>query len=81
MIKTLQRRFAVAQSPIMEFVRSARSFFPKKDNGILRSCSLGTALFVVSSTLILKFGIATVVLVGSVLLIHALSSIYPCRQL
>ena len=31
---------------------------------------LGTALFVVSSTLILKFGIATVVLVGSVLLIH-----------
>ncbi len=30
---------------------------------------LGTALFVVSSTLILKFGIATVVLVGSALLI------------
>ena len=31
---------------------------------------LGTALFVVSSTLILKFGIATVALVGSVLLIR-----------
>ncbi len=31
---------------------------------------LGTALFVVSSTLILKFGIATVALVGSVLLIQ-----------
>ena len=31
---------------------------------------LGTALFVVSSTLILKFGIATVALVGSTLLIH-----------
>ncbi len=31
---------------------------------------LGTALFVVSSTLILKFGIATVVLVGSALLIR-----------
>lgn len=31
---------------------------------------LGTALFVVSSTLILKFGIATVALTGSVLLIR-----------
>ncbi len=31
---------------------------------------LGTALFVVSSTLILKFGIATVALVGSVLLVQ-----------
>lgn len=31
---------------------------------------LGTALFVVSSTLILKFGIATIALVGSVLLIR-----------
>ena len=31
---------------------------------------LGTALFVVSSTLILKFGIATVALVGSVLLVR-----------
>ena len=31
---------------------------------------LGTALFVVSSTLILKFGIATVALTGSVLLIQ-----------
>ena len=31
---------------------------------------LGTALFVVSSTLVLKFGIATVALVGSVLLIN-----------
>ena len=31
---------------------------------------LGTALFVVSSTLILKFGIATVALVGSTLLIR-----------
>ncbi len=31
---------------------------------------LGTALFVVSSTLILKFGIATVALVGSILLIR-----------
>ena len=31
---------------------------------------LGTALFVVSSTLILKFGIATVALVGSALLIR-----------
>lgn len=31
---------------------------------------LGTALFVVSATLILKFGIATVALVGSILLIH-----------
>ncbi len=31
---------------------------------------LGTALFVVSSTLVLKFGIATVALVGSILLIN-----------
>ena len=38
-------------------------------NGTL-SLELGTALFVVSSTLILKFGIATVALVGSVLLIR-----------
>ena len=30
---------SVAQSPIIEFVKSARSFLPKKDNGILRSCS------------------------------------------
>ena len=29
----------VAQSAIMVLVRSDRSFFPKKDNGILRSCS------------------------------------------
>lgn len=45
---------------------------------------LGTALFVVSSTLILKFGIATVALVGSALLIRGeidISAVFLCFYL
>ncbi|MCM1088858.1 MAG: ABC transporter ATP-binding protein/permease [Muribaculaceae bacterium] len=49
-----------------------KGLYQKIDNAEKRHIisELGTALFVVSSTLILKFGIATVALVGSALLIR-----------